>query len=132
MVEQGQRLDYPIGDTVDGQAVQVTKLPVYTVVGMAPPAALSATTATPVQFALSPGAKPNHAIISVETNSIRYTINGQEPTSAVGIPVAAGGYIDWTDPAVDYSDMIQKFKVIGVSGTATLNMQPRIWVANNE
>ncbi len=95
---------------------------------------LSATTGAAVSLTLptytdvKEGTKnktPRHAVIGIETNSARYTVDGTAPTAAVGILLAAGTTLEWTDAMTDYSALIVNVQFIGISGTATINVQFR-------
>ncbi len=63
---------------------------------------------------------PRHALIGIEANSVRFTVDGTAPTASVGVLLPAGSFIDWTDAETDYASNIRRAKFIGISGTATL------------
>ena len=66
---------------------------------------------------------PRHALIFVGAAAIRWRADGTDPTSTVGMFVAAGSYIDWTDPMGDYQGLIDRVEFIRDStaaGDATL------------
>lgn len=69
------------------------------------------------------GTRPRRAIITVETDAVRWRADGTDPDSSTGIPQAASSRIDWTDPMADYSALIDKVKFIRVTNDATLNIQ---------
>ena len=88
--------------------------------------ALSATTGTAVSLPL-PGAattrvKPTHAIIQVVGNSVRWRADGTAPTGTAGILVSAGSNIEFMDSGQNYQNVIERIQIIGVSGTATLEV----------
>lgn len=68
------------------------------------------------------GMKASAALIEVESNPIRYRVDGTNPTSSVGILIQAGGVIelhDWGE--------VKNFKAIRQGGSdATLRVQPYI------
>lgn len=69
--------------------------------------------------------RPRHALIYVGANPIRWRADGSDPTATAGMVVAAGGYINWTDPLVDYSALIDRAKFIrdtAAAGDATLEI----------
>ena len=84
--------------------------------------ALSATTGTAVALTLPARPYPTHAIIQVNTNSVRWRADGTAPTSSAGILVAAGSNIEFMDGALNYASIIERIKLIGISGTATLEV----------
>ena len=87
---------------------------------------LSATVGAAVGLTLPTGKLPRHALIAIETNSVRYTTHvGGAPTAAIGILVPAGGYIDWMEPLTDFAAFLQNVKFIGISGTATIQVDFR-------
>lgn len=61
----------------------------------------------------SPG--PGSALISVEAAGVRWRDDGTDPTSSVGNPVSAGA-------ALCYGNEIGKFRVIGQTSGATINV----------
>jgi hypothetical protein len=83
---------------------------------------LSVTTGAAVALTMPTGPTPTHAIIQVVTNSIRYTSFGTAPTSTIGILVPAGANIEFMDGTLNYMNVIERFRAIGISGTATLNV----------
>lgn len=86
---------------------------------------LSVTTGAAVSLTLPSTAglvNPTHAIIQVTSNSIRWTAFGTAPTSSIGILVPAGSNIEFMDLAGNYYSLISRFRAIGISGTATLDV----------
>ncbi len=66
---------------------------------------------------------PGHMLLHVGDGAIRWTADGTTPTTAIGMPVVAGSYVDWTDPETDYRGMIQQFSAIIDGATdAVLNV----------
>ena len=66
-----------------------------------------------------------HALIYVGGAPIRFKANGSAPTATAGMYVAAGNYIDWTDPNRDYSAMINNLQLIRdttAAGDATVEI----------
>ena len=55
------------------------------------------------------------ALVSVEGNGIRWTDDGQNPTTSYGQPVAVGAALDLT---TDFSAV----KIVSQTGTATVNV----------
>ena len=58
------------------------------------------------------------AILSVETAEIRFRIDGTDPTTAIGHPLAAGSILtfdSWTSPGNNWKQALKKFRVIGVT-----------------
>jgi len=88
--------------------------------------ALSVTTGAAVALTPSYGTgatRPaSHAIIQVNTNSIRWRADGTAPTATIGILVAAGSNIEFMDLGDDFAGVINNFRAIGISGTATLEV----------
>lgn len=84
--------------------------------------ALSATTGGAVALTIPTGMKPTHAIIQVAANSVRWRADDTAPTATVGILVAAGTNIEFMDPMIDYSGLINFIRFIGISGTATIEV----------
>jgi len=56
-------------------------------------------------------------ILSVETNSVRFRVDGTDPDSTTGIKLNDGDLLE-----LDNVDMIRNFKVIQVSAGATLQI----------
>ena len=77
---------------------------------------------TAVALTVPSGKTPRHALIYVGTNSIRWLGGGTDPTASLGILVAAGGYIDWTEPVSDFRGLMTQAKFIQVTGAATLDI----------
>lgn len=84
--------------------------------------ALSVTAATAVALTLPSGTVPTHAIIQVIGNSVRWRADGTAPTATAGILVSAGSNIEFMDLATDWAGVINNFRAIGISGTATLEV----------
>lgn len=63
-----------------------------------------------------------HALISVATNSCRWRADGTAPTASIGILVASGGTIDFTDGASDFAGILSKFQIIPTTSTATIDI----------
>lgn len=81
-------------------------------------AQLSVTSATSLAAASGGVATPagtTRVQLSVEGNGIRYRDDGTNPTSSVGMPVAAGG-------SVDYDGDLSALRVVSQTGTATVNV----------
>jgi hypothetical protein len=57
-------------------------------------------------------------IISVNTNSIRWRADGDNPTDTVGHLIEAGGFLSLT--GANYKSMIQAIKFIRVTNDATI------------
>lgn len=57
------------------------------------------------------GKRPTHMLIYVGTNPIRWRCD-VDPTATAGMFVAAGGYIDFTNPLVNYAGMIAEIEFI--------------------
>lgn len=78
-----------------------------------------------VRLTVPSGTKPTHALIYVGGGAIRWLgglTASSTPTASVGILVAAGGYIDWTDPGGDYFGLISNAQFIRVGADATLDV----------
>ena len=52
------------------------------------------------------------ALIYVGSNPIRFTLDGTDPTSSLGIALSAGDFIDLTDPDADYRGLLLAMKLI--------------------
>lgn len=60
-------------------------------------------------------AQATYALISPETNGIRWRDDGTDPTAAIGMPVAAGSTLTYDgDPT--------KIRIVSQSGTSTVNV----------
>lgn len=57
------------------------------------------------------------AIVSVESNGVRYRTDGTLPTATVGMPIASGSSV-----ILCGLDILTNFTVISQAGTATVNM----------
>src|SRR3990172_8219738 len=66
------------------------------------------------------GFRPRHALIAVTNAEIRWSGSSTAPTATVGIPVGAGGYIDWTDPLTDHTNLITNARFIRTGGTSAI------------
>jgi hypothetical protein len=97
----------------------------YAANGVGVQTGLSATTGAAVSLTKPTGLRPTHAVIAIESNSVRYTTDGTTPTASVGILLPAGTFIEWLEPLVNYSGMIDKVQFIGISGTATIQVDFR-------
>lgn len=84
--------------------------------------ALSATTGAAVALTIPTGTKPTHAIINVVGASVRWRADDTAPTATAGLLVADGSNIEFMDPTIDYSGIINFIQLIGISGTATLEV----------
>jgi hypothetical protein len=82
--------------------------------------ALSATTGAAVAFTMPTRPLPTHAIINVVGASVRWRADGTSPTATAGILVPANGNIEFMDAEFNYSNIIERIKFIGISGTATI------------
>ena len=80
--------------------------------GVLPKERLSVTTAAAVGFAALLGAA-RVAVVTVDTDKIRYWVDGSTPTSTQGHEVAAGGSFELVG-----RDTLRNFRAIG-SGAAT-------------
>jgi len=69
------------------------------------------------------GTHPKHALITIQTNGVRWRADGTNPTSSVGNPLAANDRLDWTDPMGNYSSLIPKINFIATAGDATLDVE---------
>lgn len=69
------------------------------------------------------GKRPRRAIITVQTDAVRWRADGVDPTSSVGNPQAANSRLDWTDPMADYSALIDNVKFIRVTNDAVLDIE---------
>jgi hypothetical protein len=76
--------------------------------------------ATAVGLTPPAGKRPKHALIKVNTGDIRWRADGTDPTDTVGVVVAAGGFIDWTDPSEysDYWGLISRVRFIRDTATS--------------
>ena len=71
------------------------------------------------------GTNPRHALVYVGANAIRWRADGTAPTPTSGMYLAAGGYLSWTDPLVDYSALIDRAQFIrdsAAAGDATIEV----------
>ena len=85
--------------------------------------ALSVTTGAAVALTVPTSRqRPTHAIINVVGNSIRWTADGTTPTASIGLLVPAGSNIEFMDTMANYQSVLDKFRAIGISGTATLDV----------
>lgn len=89
-----ERQPYPVGDTEYGQLVQVGKplpttesQPIWTDFD-------PITVSTAVINLGAPRLSNNRAYITVETNPIRYTVDGTAPTATVGHLLSAGDVLE--------------------------------------
>lgn len=82
---------------------------------------VSTTSVPPV---LVSGRTVAHALIYVGANPIRWMSGATDPTATTGIFVAAGEYIDFTDPNGDYRGLLKDIEFIRdttASGDAVLS-----------
>jgi hypothetical protein len=84
--------------------------------------ALSATTGAAVALTLPSKPHPTHAIINVVGNSVRWRADGTAPTTTSGLLVPAGSNVEFMDAEFNYANIISRMRIIGVSGTATLEV----------
>lgn len=78
-----------------------------------------------VALTLPTGLKPTHALIYIGVAPIRWRADDTDPTSTAGMFVAAGSYIDWTDPMGNYQGMISRLEMIRdttAAGDATVEI----------
>ena len=66
------------------------------------------------------GFRPRHAFIAITNADIRWSGSSTTPTATVGIPVSAGGYIDWTDPLTDFTNLITNARFIRTGGVSAI------------
>ena len=57
------------------------------------------------------------AVVSVETNSIRWTVDGTTPTSTVGVLIAAGSEREFVGP-----DVLTALSMIDASGVSAVKV----------
>lgn len=69
------------------------------------------------------GLRARRALITVQTDAVRWRADGVNPTASVGNPLAANDRLDWTDPMADYSALIDKVKFIRVTTDATIDVE---------
>lgn len=74
-------------------------------------------TYTVAEGATGPRKTPAWALVTVETNSIRYRTDGSDPTSTDGHLLTAGDAL-----VLDHPRDVQKFKAIRVSSDATIQV----------
>ena len=74
-------------------------------------AALTVSTSS-VPLVLPADTRPRHALIYVGGQPVRWRADGTDPTSTTGMYVAAGAYIDWTDPLWDYYAFLSRVEFI--------------------
>lgn len=65
---------------------------------------------------------PKFALIYVGTDAVRFRADGTAPTSSVGVYLAAGDYLDLTNPAGNFYGILSKIKFIRVTTDATLDI----------
>lgn len=101
------RQQFPVGDTINGQLVQVNKpLPVSDSI----PAWTGFASYTISTAVLGLGAirgSFNRAFITVETNAVRFTVDGTLPTASVGHLLSPGDTLD-----LESKDEVNEFQVI--------------------
>lgn len=105
---------YPIGDTVFGQYVQTNKP--LSIQNVQPSwTNFLTTTVSSSVITLDKSWGYNYAFITVESNSIRFTIDGSVPTSTLGHLLVPGDILE-----LESIDEIQGFQAICVSTDATI------------
>ena len=78
--------------------------------------------AVPLPTVTAPGSgevvsqRVRHMLAAIQGGSIRWLATGNAPTAVTGIPVTAGGYLDWTDGQLDYWGMVQKLQMCASGG----------------
>ena len=78
---------------------------------------------TAVALTIPTGMKPTHAIIQVTGANVRWRADDTAPTTSIGIQVAAGSNIEFMDPTIDYSGILNFIQFIADdAGTATLEV----------
>ena len=109
------RQPYPVGDLSNGQLVQVSREPVSEVDWMDyEDLTVSSTVLTLTRN--DNGFDVVRAL--VETDAIRFRLDGEVPTATSGITVAAGALIE-----LDSAQEVRHFRVIRVTNDATLRVQ---------
>ena len=74
--------------------------------------------ATAVGFTVPAGPQVRSVILSCETNSIRFWVDGTDPDSSTGIKLNDGDLLE-----LDNVDNIKNFKAIRISADATLQIE---------
>ena len=64
--------------------------------------------------------KVHHALISVETDSLRYKTSGTDPTNAAGHIMFANDIIEWLEPVLNYISLLEALRMIRVTTDATI------------
>ena len=110
-----ERQNYPVGDVDAGQLVQNTKpltvRPATPVWGSFLPLTVSTTV---VNLGTARGSY-NRAFITVESNPIRFTVDGTLPTSSVGILLGAGDTLE-----LESREEVFEFQAIRSSGVDSI------------
>lgn len=82
---------------------------------------------TAVGLTVPTGTKPTHALITVQTDSVRWRADGTAPTAAVGnliiATASATGVLDLSDPNGIYTQIIGNIQFIRVTTDATLDIE---------
>lgn len=80
---------------------------------------------TALALTVPSGLRPCHALIQCgATNTVRWIADGvTDPTSSLGILLAAGTVLDLTDPEGDYATVINQIKFIKTGNDATLDIE---------
>lgn len=109
------RQPYPVGDLSNGQWVQVKKAPLDTIDWMD----YEDLTVSSTVLALTRNDNGYDAArILVETDSIRFRLDGGVPSATSGIAVTAGTMIE-----LDSAKEITEFRVVRVTTDVTLRVQ---------
>ena len=81
-------------------------------------------TSTPVSLTLPAGKRPQYMRASVEIGAVRWECGpGIEPTGNDGQLAAVGSSIEFMEPGVPAANWIANFRVVALSGSATLQVQ---------
>lgn len=80
---------------------------------------------TAVGLTFPTGRRPTHALIQCgATNGVRWRADGTDPTSSVGIALAADNVLDLSDPMGNYVSLLEKVKFIrSGAADATLDIE---------
>lgn len=108
------RQHFPVGDTEKGQWVQIRNAPVEWVDW------LDYEDLTVSSTALGLTKNDNNfdrVMITVEVDAVRFKLNGDVPTAALGILLAVGGIIE-----LDSFREVKDFRVIRVTNDSTLRV----------
>lgn len=80
------------------------------------------TSSAVVSLTIPTDQNPSHMLLHVADGTIRWTADGTTPTAIVGMPVAAGAYIDWVDTEHNYTGAINQLQLIAESDAAVINV----------